>query len=367
MNMLRPVFSFVFMARCGAACALLTKTRPEVAGNLRLDHLPDDFTELQTLCTDVGLQKACQALSTSQSDGYSKFNDVAPEKLSILGRRAFRGIPSFSQTSRTAENRTGAELTKRIWPLSTEQCLTPGKLIFQHVMKTGGLALERFFRCTCEERPSGLCSIRIKANHWAHTTQPEGYASECIPSICSTHSAPTDTDEACGAEFANASRFTTIRDPVSRVWSFYNYLRRWYKPYIQYTLKDILQNYHNVDLNIGLQESEQCFHCHQQLSNAMAAHHYAGVGAADEVLARMSAIIDLGRLGDFPEISKKFALFPEHLSLSGSTECTVEHIEPTNYSLGTHPDPETAELIAQHNAEDITLYEYVQALPQYVS
>jgi len=369
MNPPRTAVLFVLAACFGAGSALLDKTEVlvrESSGNQKPGPLPDDSVELQMLCTDIGLQRACEAVPTNtlESKEYSMFVDVKPVWDSDRGRRSFRGI---SQTSRTTQNRSRADLTKSGELQSGEQCLPPGRLIFQHVMKTGGLSLEKFLKCSCSERPNGLCTIRIAANHWGNTAQPKGYGSECPPSICSTHSPPTETDEACGPEFANAKRFTTIREPVSRVWSFYNYLRRWYKPYIQYTLKEILQNYSHVDLNEGLPETDQCLHCHQQLSNAMAAHHYAGVGTAKQVLASMGAIIDLGRLSDFPRISTKFALFPEHLSLSGSTECTMAHKEATFYPLGRHPDHETAVLIAQHNVEDLKLYEYVRTLPQYES
>ena len=127
--------------------------------------------------------------------------------LELFDSVVFLGI---SQTSRTTQNRSRADLTKSGELQSGEQCLPPGRLIFQHVMKTGGLSLEKFLKCSCSERPNGLCTIRIAANHWGNTAQPKGYGSECPPSICSTHSPPTETDEACGPEFANAKRFTTI-------------------------------------------------------------------------------------------------------------------------------------------------------------
>jgi hypothetical protein len=332
------------------------------------------------LCTEIGLQKACKMLSTKidERTGSSKPREVTQDKDRGRGLRALRGVSAFSHTTRIAQNRSGpatmvpffSDLLRnrsRDGMETTKRCLPPGKLVYQHVMKTGGQSVEHFLKCACAERADRLCTIRIVANHWSTITHPDGLPPDCSPSICSTHAPSTETQEACGDDFASATRFTTIREPVSRVWSFYNYLRRWYKPYILFTLKEILQNYSNIDLNEGLQENEQCLHCHYQLSNAMATHHYAGVDAASEVLAQMRVIIDLRRLSDIPQIFTKFALFPENPALSGSTECTMAHVEATHYALGAHPDPETVALIAQHNQEDLSLYEYAQTLPQYES
>lgn len=372
------VVVFIFLVCFRAVPASLVKTQPTGSGHQ--EHpLPVDLSQLQMLCTDVGLQKACKMLSTTTDEikNPSKLEHVVEQKESGPGVRALRGVSAVSQTSRIDESRSEpismrpffSDLLRnrsRDGLEVTHSCLPPGKLVFQHVMKTGGISVESFLKCACAERPDRLCTIRIKANHWSTTTHPEGEPSDCSPSICSTHAAATDLEEACGEEFASATRFTTIREPVSRVWSFYNYLRRWYKPYKHYTLKEILQNYSSLDLNEGLQENEMCLHCHYQLSNAMVTHHYADADVY-ELVAGMGAIIDLRRLSDFPQISEKFALFPENPSLSGSTECTMQHQEATQYLDGAHPDPETALLIAQHNREDVMLYEYVQTLPQYES
>lgn len=370
----RARFSAVLLLRSlavgvGTGPAFLDRATVSASGRGRLlDALPHDLADLQMLCSDLGLQKACNALPTvrapSSSKGYSMLGDVKADVESGRGRRA--GLPggSSSEAAYAGENPNGANFRTRSALSTGEQCLPPGKLIFQHVMKTGGLSLERFFSCSCLERPSDACSVYIKNNKWEII---EPLHSDCPPSICSTHLPATETAEACGADFADAPRFTTVREPVSRVWSFYNFLRRWYIPYNRYTLKEILQNYSHADLNEGLPETEQCFHCHQQLSNAMTAHHYAGIDAARDILRSMRVIIDLERLSDFPEIADNYALFPEHLSLSGSTACAVQHIRPTEYDLGTHPDPETAELIAEHNEEDLMLYKFVSNLPQYES
>jgi hypothetical protein len=130
-------------------------------------------------------------------------------------------------------------------------------------------------------------------------------------------------------------------------------------------LKEILQDYDHTNLNEGLQEIEQCVHCHQQLSNAMAAHHYGGVGDAREVLKNMRVILDIKRLKDFPEISTRYALFPELLPLSRSTDCAIDHVQVTKYPIDPDPDLETLDLIAQHNADDLMLYQFVKTLPQY--
>merc|ERR1719238_1585943 len=74
--------------------------------------------------------------------------------------------------------------------------------------------------------------------------------------------------------FENAKVFSILRDPVDRVWSFYNYLRPMYKPYQQYTLDWILENDH-VDLETNLTEGEKCMFCAKQLKNAMTEVHFS--------------------------------------------------------------------------------------------
>lgn len=361
------------LLRFALCIGIVSALLDEVSRIQVLDALPEDVTALQVLCSDIGLQKACKAMDTTNRKSKDRLllGDVKPSRNHGNARRAFRGLSSSSEASRSAQehSESDAPTTRERGSFTTlEKCLPPGKLIFQHVMKTGGLSMDKFLSCACSDQPSGACTIRVKNNHWVDVI-PRSFESECAPSICTTHFPATETAQVCGAEFAGATWFTTIREPVSRVWSFYNYLRRWYKPYNFLSLKDILQNYSKVDLNHGLPETEQCAHCAQQLSNAMAAHHYGGVARARHTLESMRVIIDLRRLEDFPRIATKYALFPELHSLSVSTKCAIEHTENSQaqYLLGRHPDPETAELIALHNIDDIMLYNFVKSLPQYES
>lgn len=79
-----------------------------------------------------------------------------------------------------------------------------------------------------------MCSI-MRIEHRPSRTWPEfeprfqSHGTTCAPSICTTHTdAKHNLNETyCGWAFANATMFTVIRDPVERVWSFYNYLSRW--------------------------------------------------------------------------------------------------------------------------------------------
>jgi hypothetical protein len=164
--------------------------------------------------------------------------------------------------------------------------------------------------------------------------------------------------------------FTIIRDPVDRVWSFYNYLRRWYKPYQDHSLYDILLNYKTWDLNGGLPDNQKCKHCHRQLSNAMVYGHFAGptegLKGAKQVLKNMSMIIDIRRAGEVPALLSQHGLLPESKWLSGQTSCHMPHRNPSQYGCGNQPDTKTKELITYHNQLDALLHDFALALPSYI-
>lgn len=291
-----------------------------------------DERELMLLCYNVGSSKACDQLAT-----WKKVEDVRK-----LG-------------SQDSGQKVG-------------HCLPQGRLVFQHVMKTGGLSVDKWFRLTCDEHSDSLCSIYRRDGPEGRIQHPWNHHKTCAPSICTTH--PSNVVRPC-PRFEHAATFTVIRHPVARVWSFYNYMSRWYKPYQQNALKDIFLNYETQDLNHGLTEKERCGHCHNQLSNAMVKNHFAGphgtLEEAKHMLEGMILVIELHNLGEIPALLARYAIFPESKSISGNTTYTIPHENPSEYRWGRHPDSETEALIKQYNQMDMKLYRYATKLPNYIA
>lgn len=92
--------------------------------------------ELQLLCSSHGLVRACEAAATLSS------------KPANMHHRQAQG-PQGKKSVR-------------------QRCLPAGKLIFQHVMKTGGNSVDAFLKCSCKDlqvtqsdsSPFGISSLR---------------------------------------------------------------------------------------------------------------------------------------------------------------------------------------------------------------
>eukprot|EP00448_Togula_jolla_P019452 CAMPEP_0170590360 /NCGR_PEP_ID=MMETSP0224-20130122/11830_1 /TAXON_ID=285029 /ORGANISM="Togula jolla, Strain CCCM 725" /LENGTH=335 /DNA_ID=CAMNT_0010914155 /DNA_START=67 /DNA_END=1074 /DNA_ORIENTATION=- len=327
------------MALVVAACSIFRASgvrtwpgpTPKSAIPMALMALEQD-AQLRGLCEAVALQSACRAI----------------------------GLPPGGWQPQER----GTKLLREESELEAKRCLPPGKVIFMHVMKTGGLSLDAFLEASCLEHPEASCSIDRRDGTQAIKGQ-EG----CAPSFLTTHQGISGALSEKG--FENAVLFTILRDPVSRVWSFYNYLSRFYKPYQQLTLRSVfLALAKGKDLNKGLAEEERCGYCHKQISNGMT-HKFSWenrtLEEAKSSMASFHLIIDIKALDRFPEIAAQKGLFPEHPSLSGKTHLTLPHTNEGIPRWGEKPDEMTAAVIRQFNDMDIALYDYAKTLPTYVS
>lgn len=263
-----------------------------------------------------------------------------------------------------------------------------GRLVFRHVMKTGGLAVRSFLQCVCEHND---CSVwRDDGSHGVAPWVADDVR-HCPPSVCTTHGNGYDwsSQRRCGPSFANAKQFTVLRDPISRVWSFYNYLQRYYKPFQDNSLVSILRNDSKKDLNFGLPEEERCGHCLEQLRNAMAYGHFCGLDEPSCLLARqrrssvalrerllhaamrimdsMTAIFLFEDLNKLPDLFR-FSSLPFHANVAGTASCSMGSDNPTTYnaSAGMEPDEATREAIAKANHMDMILYDYSIQLPNVI-
>eukprot|EP00927_Polykrikos_kofoidii_P055472 TRINITY_DN49720_c0_g1_i1.p1 TRINITY_DN49720_c0_g1~~TRINITY_DN49720_c0_g1_i1.p1 ORF type:complete len:331 (+),score=32.13 TRINITY_DN49720_c0_g1_i1:105-1097(+) len=276
-------------------------------------------------------------------------------------------------------------------PVSLQKCLAPGKLKFVHVMKSGGISVDAYLWCRCEHE---VCSV----SHHEGARAIGGVKSCEEPSVCTSHLPAFQQWHHCGP-FMNAKTFTVLRDPVSRVLSFYNYMRfarpednyPGYLPYQNNNLTYILKSWGITDVDIGQpKETERggCVVCAAQMSNAMVLRHFAtrasmaaqqnwnmtaGVLAppsdqamyfqlseAKRTLTRMDAIfVDMKSFKDAFERN-------DLLSAAGGptySSCEVPVANPT--ATKVEATEEDIHLIKKLNWADIELYSFALTLPHF--
>lgn len=292
-------------------------TAGEAVGTPLGDLLP---SEVSALCHETGLALACDAL-----------NNVAGKEQQLIRLH------------------------------DTGKCFPGGSVVFDHVMKTGGLSVDGYFRCACHGGSGLACAIQ-RSDGMNKLVQPSHGV--CEPSICTAHGHIADISERCGEIFDQASHFTVLRDPVDRVWSFYNFLSRWYVPYQENSLESILTNYTH-DFNKDLPPNAQCGLCHKQLSNAMV-HKFDktrsdSLKEAKRVLAGFTAILDITAVRSLPKVLNSTGIFPD------MGACPMPHTNPSVYRYGKEPDTKTRALIIEYNKDDVALYEHAKTLSNFVA
>eukprot|EP00927_Polykrikos_kofoidii_P019737 TRINITY_DN1924_c0_g1_i2.p1 TRINITY_DN1924_c0_g1~~TRINITY_DN1924_c0_g1_i2.p1 ORF type:complete len:367 (+),score=50.36 TRINITY_DN1924_c0_g1_i2:104-1102(+) len=294
---------------------------------------------------------------------------------------AFRVAVESLRTRNLMRKKGGATLD--------HECLAPGKLKFVHVMKTGGLSVDGYLWCRCEHEG---CST----SHHEGADFIAGDTFCSTPSVCTSHLPSYRMIEQCG-DFTSARVFTVLREPVSRVVSFYNYMRSprpedgfpGYSPYKENNLTTILRAWGETDLDLDQPKdphSGGCTVCAGQLSNAMVLRHFASPDSmearetwvkkagviqppnaeamvfqleeAKKVIAGMDAIfVDIG--------SFKEAFERNDLLLPGGGQtmsaCDVPTANPTASKID--PVEEDISLIRQLNWADVELYNYALTLP----
>lgn len=149
-------------------------------------------------------------------------------------------------------------------PMSLAACLEAHSMTFLHIMKTGGLSVDARIQCGCNNWSPGCL-------YWSadRKVKMKGEAECKDVAVDSTHYFT--------AALINPAPITVtiLRDPVSRVWSFYRYLRRWYVPYQNKTLE---WNLETIDSKVRLAtpgaddhfaDAENCTFCEKELINGM--------------------------------------------------------------------------------------------------
>lgn len=296
----------------------------------------EEFKELHELCHVVGLKSACADLSRA----------------------------SVREVANAVEN-------------APCQDVGDTRILFAHVMKTAGLSIDSYLDCRCSHEG---CAIQ-KHDHDHKTVGNK----KCETSLCALHGKILNASDRCGERFERiTSRFTVLRDPVSRVWSFYNYLSRWYIPYQQRTLISILDNYGQEDLNEGLKDSQRCEHCHKELVNRMVLGNFCGnytlcrsleqgahmdkaslataTAAAIKVLDNFDAVFFQSDLTTFvTDFEAQPKIFPTTAANASAavnpSGCELPKDNPSSYRWGAL-DNVTAKRIIEMNSADVELFRH---------
>jgi len=316
--------------------------------------LPGSIAELRSLCGEAGLVGACAMLSDMEC------GDAEPHyAASLLQRKNW--VHNFVSNTTMPEG----------------GCASPGALVFAHIMKAGGMAVDEFLACRCLQ---GACAIQIHEVPMHPTLGFEG----CEPSVCSFHGSLSGTPSTCGGAFTASKRFTVLRNPVDRVWSFYNYFGRWFQPFRKRTLESILESW-GEDLNAGIPVAkEKCEHCRQQLSNLMVTKTFcatcgslshrvpsrqevaAALEEAKQTLRGMDAIFITEDLSKLPELFDSVPdLFPGRVGVDmgqASDQCQMQQRNHQSYKKDA-PSARATQLMRELNWADIELYEYALTLP----
>ena len=290
-------------------------------------------------------------------------------------------------------------------------------MVFLHVMKTGGEALDDRLSCACQKWKPGCSFIHNEGLDEWHI---EG----------SRHCKDT-VEDASGAWAVAASHVwmgliqvgtprtllvTVLRHPTSRVWSFFRYLRRWYVPYQD---ADLLRHYEIIvnssyygtpGANELWKVQRECEFCAKELVNAMTtvfanipfevdhAPEYGKYRLADTGFATKN--VSTYCFSDSPDRFKVLDAAKRmliHVDVVGFTErleeatnvileqlwslppgglpsstCSLRHVNVSPQRSGllplpSIPDSKTEAAILEFNKLDMELYEFAAQLPQAVS
>lgn len=183
----------------------------------------------------------------------------------------------------------------------------------------------------------------------------------------------------CGTAFSNSKIFTVLRNPVKRMWSYYNYVKHKKKdPFFQQDLSSILKNFQNCkgprcqefnnsmvnryfinSMTAELRDGAVALNAEH--SNTLQSVTRSDLEVAKKELRKYDAIFLYRDLDYFPELFKKSNL--PMSQFAGQCAFTGKNATMRNNKI---PEP-ARDLIRTINWADIELFEYAKTLPNMFS
>lgn len=247
------------------------------------------------------------------------------------------------------------------------ECRVPGgTLLFLHIMKAGGTSVDSFLACHCKRVG---CSLQLSLGplHFLHGNK------NCErPAMCTTHGEYRNRKELCGDDFENPDRvMTVLREPVSRVFSFYNYEKEqgWQLPPLE-------ELYKQCDTE-KIDEDRPLYYVCAEMINVMVGKTFANkdrkwssawdpelLSQAKNVVANLDATFFLEDFDRFVTAFEQAKLVDNTYIHQNDPHCELGHSNPTDCpTCAKEPTAAEVELIKRHNEMDIALYNFAAGLP----
>lgn len=253
---------------------------------------------------------------------------------------------------------------------SDDKCqVQAGQLLFLHIMKTGGSSVEEFLKCHCEKVG---CSLQLSLGECHDFI---GNAN-CPDGLCATHGYYKQRVAQCGADFENPSKVMTVfREPISRVFSLYNYEKEQGKQ-----LPSITELYQKCDAGdftyTGFAADMVQWMC-VGMTNFMVLKTFSNqhnvysseintavLDQAKKLVSSLDAVFFLDDLDRFPAAFEEASLITDTYVNPNEQRCEITHANKADCpTCAIEPTTAEEELIRNHNQMDIMLYNFAAGLP----
>jgi len=259
------------------------------------------------------------------------------------------------------------------------KCQDPGQLLFMHVQNSGGSSVEKFLGCKAKRNQAGF---KLHLGEDPKKDYSLGEDKCTTPTVCASKGRYVDRTTHCGQEFHAPKAFTVMRDPVERVFSFYNQAKfenhnkasKFVFPEIDQMLWDCVNGKkagrEPIDDMCKGMVNHMTFHTFAKSDHPYDHPYTHGasqelIKAAKSTMANLNAIFFMDDLtaSKFPTLFERTGLLNSAHETEKDHKCKMEHEKWTHCPrevCKSKPTAEEREAIEQYNNMDMALYEYAR-------